>query len=267
MNHRGRAYEARLGTVQSRRHEREKRRRSGTVAAGFGLVVAPGGNESWVGQRDLHPCRRAHNAECCSCTTANMRGGRRPIPNAWIGVHRLIGPWSLKNGTPPWCCPRHIWFWKPDCAAGARRVRAADRVASPAVITKDDAWKPRRRAAPPSAETSDASGETPRQRRSQPGAGPFFSRSGHAPAQSGKSKGPEALAPGPGMDKQRTNTVAGRYRCGHRRFAVDVSVFGAHLLRSPSSMKTGKVTDGTVAIMYPVNRHVIWHHSHCSWFL
>lgn len=27
----------------------------------------------WVGQRDSHPHRRVHNAECCSCTMANKR--------------------------------------------------------------------------------------------------------------------------------------------------------------------------------------------------
>lgn len=90
-----------------------------------------------------------------------------------------------KMGTPPWCCPRHIWLWKPDCAAGARRVRAADRVAYPAVIHPDDACE----IPPPccvSAERSvERSGETPRPARKNPGAGPFFSRSGHAPAQSG----------------------------------------------------------------------------------
>ena len=33
--------------------------------------------------------------------------------------------------------------------------------------------------------------------------------------------------------QQRTNTVTGRYCCGHRYFTVDLSVFGAHLPRSP----------------------------------
>jgi len=264
----------------------------------------------------------------------------------------LTGRWPgryPKTGTPPWCCPRQIWFWRPDCAAGARRFRAVDRVANPAVIHPDDAWRSRRRAASPRTEASDASGETPRRTRSHPGAGPFFSRSGHAAAQSRKSKslsencegcrgkgfwlgprrrgrsspaagcdgranagpsqktgrpegfhaqgrmaslllsrrptrsilprraspcslgrengapcnfqtgseGPGALAPGPGMDKQRTDTVAGRYRCGHRHFAVDVSVFWAHLLRSPSSVKTGKFRDGTGAILGWADRRLI----------
>ena len=48
-------------------------------------------------------------------------------------------------------------------------------------------------------------------------------------------RGREPVGSRPRMEKERTSTVAGRYRCGHRRFAVDVSVFGAHLLRSPSS--------------------------------
>lgn len=90
-----------------------------------------------------------------------------------------------KTGTPPWCCPRHIWLWRPDCAAGARRVRAADRVANPAVIRLDDACElppPRCVSAERSAERS---GKTPRPARKNPGAGPFFSRSGHAPAQIG----------------------------------------------------------------------------------
>lgn len=37
------------------------------------MVAVPEGNESWVGQRDSHPCRRVHNAGCCSYTMANMR--------------------------------------------------------------------------------------------------------------------------------------------------------------------------------------------------
>jgi hypothetical protein len=69
--------------------------------------------------------------------------------------------------------------------------------------------------------------------------------------------GPGALAPGPAMDKQRTDTVAGRYRCGHRHFAVDVSVFRAHLLRSPSYMKTGKLRDGIGAILIGADRRLI----------
>ena len=40
--------------------------------------------------------------------------------------------------------------------------------------------------------------------------------------------------------KRRTNTDAGRDRCSHRYFAVDVSVFGAHLFRSPQIVNSGR---------------------------
>jgi hypothetical protein len=52
--------------------------------------------------------------------------------------------------------------------------------------------------------------------------------------------------------QQRTNTVAGRYRCGHGYFTVDVSVFWAHLLRSPSSVETGKLYVGAFAAFWPL---------------
>ena len=52
--------------------------------------------------------------------------------------------------------------------------------------------------------------------------------------------------------QQRTNTVAGGYRCGHGYFTVVVSVFWAHLLRSPSSVETGKLYVGAVAVFWPL---------------
>ena len=46
-------------------------------------------------------------------------------------------------------------------------------------------------------------------------------------------KGRRRFAPPARENQQRTNTVTGSLPCGHGLFAVDVSVFGAHLLRSP----------------------------------
>ena len=96
--------------------------------------------------------------------------------------------------------------------------------------------KSRRRAASPPNGASNAPGRLP----GPPGrtrAPDHFSAGAGTPLHKVEiERGRQHHAPGPDMDKQRTNTVAGRYRCGHRCFAVDVSVFGAHLLRSPSSM-------------------------------
>lgn len=141
-----------------------------------------------------------------------------------------------KTGTPPWCCPRHIRIWRPDCAAGARRVRAADRVAYPAVIRWMTHENPAAALRLRRTERRTLRGDSPASPE-QSGCRNIFQPERARPCTKWKLKGAgSSRAPDPDMDKQRTNTVAGRYRCGHRCFAVDVSVFGAHLLRSPSSM-------------------------------
>jgi hypothetical protein len=79
-----------------------------------------------------------------------------------------------------------------------------------------------------------------------------------------KGEGPgTSRAPGPWG--KRTNTVAGRYRCGHRSFAVDVSVFGAHLLRSPSSVKTGNTAFGPRADLSVGDCRLIRRRRNHSW--
>lgn len=216
-----------------------RRRRSGTVAVGFGLVVVPRGNESWVGQRDSHPCRRAHNAGCCSYTMANMRKWNFPrtqlqFPGGWALVHGSLVIQELARR--PGAAPGTSGFG--DRIARLARGVFVQRTGWP--TRPSSAWMTRvisrRRAASPPNGASNAPGRLP----GQPGrirAPDHFSAGAGTPLHKVEiERGRQHHAPGPDMDKQRTNTVAGRYRCGHRCFAVDVSVFGAHLLRSPSSM-------------------------------
>ncbi len=60
------------------------------------MVVVPRGNESWVGQRDSHPCCRVHNAGCCSYTMANIGEGRRTNEECRKGQRGLDSSFFLQ---------------------------------------------------------------------------------------------------------------------------------------------------------------------------
>lgn len=190
------------------------------------------------------------------CPTAQWKWRTRMSCRTGTGA-RPDGTRIRKNGTPPWCCHTDAWIWRPGCA-GWRA--ACERMQRTKIPTRSS---PRRGRAQVRADTLRLGGR----RRLRP----FISRRGSTPAST--KAGPadifqtptrtplhelEIKRPGSCSTtrampfQQRTNTVAGGYRCGHGYFTVDVSVFGAHLLRSPSSVETGKLYVGAVAAFWPL---------------